>query len=135
MNAIVCLSHIYLSFKYISNIWCSMHLLHPRTQLSKQYIFLVTIFCYSTFFIICEGIWLGTHHRKTNETQHDVYYKIYISEDAFKASRLLRDFDFEICENACGPIEIIPVAEFVDHALLIITTAILLLRNTDLSHS
>ena len=115
MSAIVCLSHIYLPFKYISNIWCSMHLLHPRTQLSKQYIFLVTIFCYSTNFIICEGIWLGTHHRKTNVTQHDVYYKIYISEDAFKPSRLLRDLDFEICENACGPIEIIDVGEIVDH--------------------
>jgi len=74
-----------------------------------------------------------------NVTQHDAYYKICILEDTLKASRLLRDFAFEICENACGPIEIIHVvlAKLLTmvNALLIITTEILFLRNTDLSHS
>ena len=32
-----------------------------------------------------------------------------------KASRLLIDFAFQICENACGSIEMIHVGEIVDH--------------------
>ena len=34
-------------------------------------------------------------------------YKICILKDTLKASRLLWDYAFGICENACGPIEII----------------------------
>ena len=50
-----------------------------------------------------------------NVTQHDAYYKICILEDTLEASRLLRDFAFQICENACGSIEMIHVGEIVDH--------------------
>ena len=59
--------------------------------------------------------WNSSPKDKCKVTQHDVYYKICILEDLLKASQLLRDFAFEICENACGSIEIIHVAEFVDH--------------------
>ena len=59
--------------------------------------------------------WNSSPKDECKVTQHDVYYKIWILKDLLKASQLFRDFAFEICENACGPIEIIHVAEFIDH--------------------